>query len=213
MTLLCYSSVRITLRGSTGEWTYVSGSWRQHMAMTKERLLREIADWIKRAQHEAKLAFAEGDLWSALAWGAKVPEFVIVAESARAHAYETGATIDVLCERVGRIVREIDPYCRIRRMFERPHDIVVGIDLGIKGGSATAIATLFRKELDRMGRESKRIVDSFYVDTAGPASLDVIAREPGLPDDELRKRVRDDLRERMSGKSPDLLIIDDPYKE
>lgn len=210
MTVLKYTHARITLRDATGEWTYVSGPWRQHMTtQTRERLRREVADWVKRAQHEAKLAFAEGDLWSALAWGAKVPELLAVEKDARAQGYETGMAIDVLYERVARIVRELDSAGRIKDMFgSRAMDLIVGIDMG-KGSSATAIMTLFQKELDRMTKASQTFVDRCIIRAAGPEELDELARERPVTDDELRERCR----KRLNGIAADSVIIDDPYKE
>lgn len=182
------------------------------MQQTKERLRLEVADWIKRSQHEAKMAFAEGDLWTALAWGAKVPEFVIVDEAARVHAYETGVTIDELYERVGRIVREIDPYDRIKKTFDSlamiGRTFHVGIDFA-PGPSATAIATLFRESVEKMNASLRTRINSCIVHTAEAHELEAKA----LSDLELSARARAKLRERMSGKSVDHIILDDPLKE
>lgn len=140
------------LRDVTSEWTYHHLTWRQGgtMTQTKEKLRAEVADWIKRSQHEVKLAFAEGDLWSALAWGSKVPSFLDVARELNALGYETGMAVDCLYERVERIVRSIDWSGRIRAMMPPPVTYAMGIDMAKRSGHA--IATLFAIEMDRLGR-------------------------------------------------------------
>lgn len=215
--MLCYSSVRITLRDATGEWTYVSGPWRQHMTMTKERLRREVADWIKRAQHESKLAFAEGDLWTALAWGSKVPDLMKVEKDMREIGYETGIGVDCLYERVGRIIRSIDWSGRIRAMMPPPASYVMGIDMA--KGSGHAIASLFAIEMDRLGRQTMKLLDDVTIKSPDPNELDAMAEErfgTGIKryptDEQLRQRCRERL-EGIGGKSADLIIIDDPFKE
>lgn len=208
MTVHVYDRVRITLRDATGEWTYEQGPWRKHMKMSKERLLREVTDWMKRSQHEAKLAFAAGDLWAGLVWGAKVPELLAVEKEARAFGYETGMTIDVLGERVARIARELDPGGRIKTMVHRPHDLIIGMDIAM-GPSATAIATLFRESLERVGREAGRqFVDRCVVRTPSPDELDSLARDSDS-EEEFKARARS----RLNGIRHDLVIIDDPIKK
>lgn len=183
---------------------------------TKERLRREVADWIKRAQHEAKNAFAERDLWSALAWGAKVSCFFAVDRTARDLPYETGMAVDVLYERVERIVKEIDPSGDIAKALgvprwrAAPHGFHVGIDIA-RGPSATAIATLFQDSLERMRGSLEEKIKQTIIHTAEEHVLDAQAKGP--TDDDLRKRIRESLDKRIHGKPVDFLIIDDPLKE
>lgn len=182
---------------------------------TKERLRNEVSDWIKRAQHEAKLAFVDGELWSALAWGAKIPCFLIVERDARDLPYETGMAVDVLYERVERIVKEIDPDGSIAASLGYcwravPHGFHVGIDIA-RGPSATAIATLFQDSLEKMRGSLEEKIKQSIIHTAEERVLDVQAKGP--TDDELRKRIRESLDKRIHGKPVDFLIIDDPLKE
>ena len=178
---------------------------------TKERLRREVADWIKRSQHEAKLAFAEGDLWSAVVWGAKVPELAAVERDMNKVGYETGMGVDVLYERVARITRELDPGGRIKTMVHRPHDITIGVDMAM--GFGHAIATLFAIEMDRLGRKTSKLLDSAIIKGPLEEDLDRLGSQVPLMDEQLRARVHDRLQGRMGGKSADLIIIDDPLKE
>lgn len=198
MTVLLYDRVRITLRDTTGEWTYEQGPWRKHAMMTKEKLRREVSDWIKRSQHEAKLAFAEGDLWAAIAWGAKVPSLLAVERDMRAIGYETGIGVDCLYERIERIVRSIDWSGNIRAMLPSTVSYVMGIDMA--EGSGHALATVFAIEMDRLGRQTTKLLDSVTIKS--PTTYE-------LSDERLRERCRS----RLGGKSADLFIIDDPLKK
>lgn len=176
MTVLWYDRVRITLRDATGEWTYEQGPWRQHMTITKEKLLREIADWVKRSQHEAKLAFAEGDLWSALAWGSKVPSLLTVEKCLLKEPYETGKDVDGWHGHVTRIVSELDAHGSeldahgsIKAMDQCPHDLIIGVDMGMNAP--------LESEIEELG--------------SGPGALNRGASS----DEELRKRCRDRIRD------------------
>lgn len=168
--------------------------------MTKEQLAREIADWTKRAQHEAKLAFAKGDLWSALAWGAKVPDLAALARCVRIAHFDSSPEIDALEERLGEIVRAIDVQKRIATMLGRAGCTQIGVDLGL-GFSATALAVFMASEVDRLGRRTT-LIDQCVVP---PSSADEVAFK-----EQCREKVK---RHVYGGKSVDLTIIDDSSDE
>ena len=173
---------------------------------TKERLRREVTSWIKRAEHEANLAFAEGDLWRALAWGSKIPQLAHLLRGTQFVAFESGPAVDLLFDHVDDIVRSIDFDGSIRSIAlgaARMGHLEFGIDFAMKG-SAQAIATMFALEVDRIGRRSMRILDSHVLKSATDEDLDRIAS---------RCDSEEEYRERMRGKACDLFILDDPLKE
>ena len=83
--------------------------------MTKEQLLAELADWIARSQHESKLAFAAGDLWAGLVWGAKVEPLSRAAKMVADIGYETGDDRLAIWEtEMNAIVTRLDPQGLLR---------------------------------------------------------------------------------------------------
>lgn len=95
---------------------------------TKESLRREIARREAEASEASRLAFAEGDFFAGLAWGAKLPAYGLIRARVNRLPYETGEDVDAVGAAVLECAERIDPGGSLSRF--RFHQLRPGADSG-----------------------------------------------------------------------------------